>query len=147
MSFTGNSESGFPVALDADRLAGGDNSAVRPLEMIALGLAGCTAMDVISIMQKKHQEVTSFDVQVDAARAHEYPKVFTNAVIRYTVVGRNVDEGALVRAIELSVVKYCPAYAMLVKAFPMELRFTIYEDGPQPVLIKEAVMELPKINS
>lgn len=143
MSFTGNADSGFPVSVDTDEAVGGSNSAVRPMELIAIGLAGCTAMDVISILQKKHQDVTSFEVKLDAARANEHPKVFTSAVIRYVVTGKNIDEVALKRAIELSAVKYCPAQAMLVKAFPMELRYEIYEDGLQPALVKEAVVELP----
>jgi len=144
MSFTGTADSGFPISLDTDESVGGNNSAGRPMELIALGLAGCTAMDVLSILQKKRQEVTSFEVKVDAARANEHPKVFTSAVIRYVITGKNIDEAALVRAIELSAVKYCPAQAMLANAFPMELRYEIYEDGPQPKLIKEAVLELPK---
>jgi len=144
MSFTGIADSGFPISLDTDESVGGDNRAARPLELLALGLAGCTAMDVISILQKKRQEVTSFEVKVDAARANEHPKVFTSAVIRYVITGRNIDEAALTRAIELSAVKYCPAQAMLANAFPMELRYEIYEDGSQPKLVKEAVLELKK---
>ena len=144
MSFTGIADSGFPISLDADKSVGGNNSAARPMELIALGLAGCTAMDVLSILHKKRQGVTSFEVKVDAARANEHPKVFTSAVIRYVVTGKNIDETALMRAIELSVVKYCPVQAMLANAFPMELRYEIYEDGPQPKLVKEAVLELPK---
>ena len=143
MSFTGIADSGFPISLDTDESVGGNNSAARPLELLALGLAGCTAMDVISILQKKRQEVTSFEVKVDAARANEHPRVFTSAVIRYVITGKNIDEAALARAIELSALKYCPAQAMLAKVFPMELRYEIYEDGPQPRLVKEAVLELP----
>ena len=142
MSFTGVADSGFPISLDTDESVGGNNSAARPLELVALGLAGCTAMDVISILQKKRQEVTSFEVKVDAARANEHPRVFTSAVIRYVITGKNIDEAALARAIELSALKYCPAQAMLAKVFPMELRYEIYEDGPQPRLVKEAVLEL-----
>ena len=144
MSFTGVADSGFPVSLDTDESVGGENSAVRPMELIALGLAGCTAMDVISILQKKREEVTRFEVKVDATRAIEHPKVFTGAVIHYIVTGKNIDEAALTRAIELSAIRYCPAQAMLVKAFPMELRYEIYEDGPQPELVKGAVLELLK---
>ena len=144
MSFTGIADSGFPISLDTDESVGGNNSAARPMELIALGLAGCTAMDVISILHKKRQGVTSFEVKVDAARANEHPKVFTSAVIRYVVTGKNIDETALMRAIELSVVKYCPVQAMLANAFPMELQYEIYEDGPQPRLMKEAVLELQK---
>lgn len=144
ISFTGSANSGFPVLMDAEEAVGGDNSAVRPMELIALGLAGCTAMDVISILQKKRQDVTSFEVKVDAPREREHPKVFKSAAIHYSVTGRNLDEAALTRAIELSVTKYCPAYAMLAKAFPIELRYEVYEAGPIPKLIKAALFQTPQ---
>ena len=128
MTFIGKSPSGFPVQMDSDVSVGGDNNGVRPMEMIALGLAGCTAMDVISILQKKRQGVTQFEVQVDAPRAHEYPKVITSAVITYIVTGRSVDESAVLRSIELTATKYCPAQIMLEQAFPMDLHYEIYED-------------------
>jgi len=128
MTFIGKSASGFPVQMDADSSYGGTESGVRPMEMIALGLAGCTAMDVISILQKKHQQVTQFEVKVDAPRSGEHPKVFTNAVITYIVVGNQIEENAVLRAIELSATKYCPAQFMLGQVFPIELQYEIYED-------------------
>ena len=128
MTFIGKSASGFPVQMDADSSYGGTDSGVRPMEMIALGLAGCTAMDVLSILQKKRQQVTQFEVRVDAPRSPEYPKVFTSAVITYVVTGRNIDEAAVLRSIELTATKYCPAQIMLEQAFPMDLHYEIYED-------------------
>jgi putative redox protein len=98
------------------------------MEMVALGLAGCTAMDVISILLKKRQSVTQFEVTVDAARSAEHPKVFTHAIITYEVVGRDIDEIAVLRAVELSATKYCPVQAMLEQAFRMDLHYAIYED-------------------
>ena len=127
LSFEGNADSGFSLMLDAERDVGGEESGFRPLELMALSLAGCTAMDVISILQKKRQEVTAFDVQVEADRATEHPKVFTGAVINYMVSGHGVDEAAVVRAIELSAQRYCPAQTMLSQVFPMELRYKIFE--------------------
>jgi len=128
MNFVGMPDSGFPVQLDSDQYFGGTNSGVRPMEMIALGLASCTAMDVLSVLQKKRQKVTGFEVKVNAPRSSEHPQVFTSAVINYIVTGKNVDETALLRAIELSVAKYCPVQKMLEGAFPMELHYEIYED-------------------
>lgn len=128
MGFTGQSDSGFPVPLDADRAAGGTDSGARPMELIAIGLAGCTAMDVISILKKKCQEVTRFEVRVDAERAEEHPKVFTHATITYLIWGKNVEEASVLRAIELSATKYCPAQAMLGRVFPIKLRYEIFED-------------------
>ncbi len=128
MTFIGKSASGFPVLMDADSSYGGTDSGVRPMEMIALGFAGCTAMDVLSILRKKRQDVTQFEVKVDAPRSPEYPKVFTSAVITYVIVGRNINEDAVLRSIELTATKYCPAQIMLEQAFPMNLHYEIYED-------------------
>jgi putative redox protein len=128
LSFTGSAESGFTLPLGAEPAVGGANDGFRPLELMAVSLAGCTAMDVISILRKKQQAVTSFEVSVHAERADEYPRVFTRAIITYQVAGHSVDEAALVRAIELSATKYCPAQSMLSKAFPMDLVYIVYED-------------------
>lgn len=126
--FTGLAASGLPVQMDADPSQGGTNSGVRPMEMIALGLAGCTAMDVLSILQKKRQNVTFFDVKLDAPRSPEYPKVFMSAVITFVLVGRGLEETAVLRAIELSATKYCAAHALLGKAFPIALCYEMYEE-------------------
>ena len=128
MVFAGTAPSGFPIQMDADANFGGSNAGIRPMELIALGLAGCTAMDIISILQKKRQQVTQFEVRIDAPRSLEYPKVFTRAAITYVVTGSSVDENAVLRSIELTATKYCPAQIMLEQAFPMELHYEIYEE-------------------
>lgn len=91
------------------------------------GLAGCTAMDVISILQKKKQDVTHFEVKVNADRAKEHPKVFTKIGITFYVTGNEIDPVAVDRAIELSSTKYCPAHAMLGKVVPIEIKRVIDE--------------------
>lgn len=128
LTFEAVSDSGFPVRLDTDEAVGGNNSGIRPMELMAMSLAGCTAMDVISILEKKRQQVTGFEVRVQADRASEHPKVFTHAVIEYHVTGHQVDEAAVVRAIELSATRYCPAQGMLARVMSIELRYKIYED-------------------
>ena len=127
MVFIGRAASGFPVQMDADSSYGGTDSGVRPMEMIALGLAGCTAMDVLSILRKKRQRVTRFEVKVDMPRAKEHPKVFTSAVIKYIFTGNDIEELAVLRALELSATKYCPAQFMFGQLFPIELQYEIYE--------------------
>lgn len=127
MAFEGAGNSGFVQRLDSDEAVGGDNSGARPMEFIAIGLAGCTAMDVISILTKKKQAVTDFQVEVRAERAGEHPKVFTSAVIEYIFHGVNVEEAAVLRAIALSAEKYCPAQSMLSKAFPIRLVYKIID--------------------
>jgi putative redox protein len=129
LSFIGTADSGFEVRLGADSSVGGANDGFHPIELMGVSLAGCTAMDVISILGKKQQEVTAFEVRVHADRALEHPKVFTRLAVTYLVTGRGVDETALQRAIELSATKYCPAQAMLARVAPMDLHYEIYEEN------------------
>jgi putative redox protein len=136
MSFEGVSDSGFTQKMDSDLAVGGENTAARPMEFIVLGLAGCTGMDVISILHKKKQAVTDFQVQIHAQRLDEHPKVISHAVIEYLITGKDVDESALLRAIELSAEKYCPAQAMLCKAFPIQLIYKIFDEGGK-ALVKQ----------
>jgi putative redox protein len=128
LSFTGKADSGFEVPLGADPEVGGANDGFEPLELMAVSLAGCTAMDVISILMKKKQDVTAFEVKVLTDQAGEFPKVFTHAIITYLVTGHLVDEVAVLRAIDLSATKYCPAQAMLGKVMPIEMVYEVYED-------------------
>jgi len=127
LSFTGTAGSGFEVPLGADLAVGGADDGFRPLELMAISLAGCTAMDVASILNKKRQEVVAFEVIVHTEQAEQHPKVFTRAEITYRITGHAVDEAAVLRAIELSATRYCPAQAMLSKAFPMDMKYEIYE--------------------
>ena len=127
MTFSGTADSGFKLPLGTDPAVGGADDGFRPMELLAIGLAGCTAMDVISILKKKRQEISDFVVDVKAEQASEHPKVFTGAVIRYAVTGQGVDEAAVLRAIELSVTRYCPANAMLSQVMPIETVYEIYE--------------------
>ncbi len=113
LAFTGTANSGFSVNLDSTVESGGSDSGLRPMELVAIGVAGCTAMDVISIMQKKRQEVIAFEVVVHAERAEEHPRKFTKMIVEYIVTGNNIDPAALDRAVELSETKYCSAIASL----------------------------------
>jgi putative redox protein len=145
MSFTGTGESGFEVPLGTDAGVGGDEDGFRPMELFATALAGCTAMDVISILRKKSQDVTAFEVQVHAARAEEHPRVFIRAMIEYFITGHAVEAAAVVRAIELSATRYCPAQAMFAKVFPMDLKYHIYEQDANggTKLVKSGVYSVP----
>lgn len=129
LTFSGSADTGFTVPLGAERSVGGDEDGFRPLELMLVSLAGCTAMDVMSILAKKRQDVTGFHVQADAERAEEHPRVYTAITVRYTVRGRNIDPAAVKRAIELSETRYCPAQAMLAKAVPIQHVYTIEEEA------------------
>lgn len=128
MSFTGAADSGFSIPLGADPSAGGDNDGARPMELFAVGLAGCTAMDVISILQKKRMDVSYFEVQTHIDRVTEHPKIFSHIVLEYIVSGHGIQEDAVLRAIELSATRYCPAQAMLVKVCPIDIKYLIFEE-------------------
>jgi len=123
MSFTGTADSGFTLPLGTKPEVGGNDDGFQPMELLAIGLAGCTAMDVISILEKKRQEVTSFEVKVHAKRRDEHPKIFTHITVDFVLTGRNIDPSAVERAVELSETKYCPAQAMLAKS--VEIRHNI----------------------
>lgn len=147
MTFTGVTGSGFPVTMGTDRSVGGDNDGAGPLELLAIGLAGCTSMDVISILAKKRQEVTDYEIETSFSRAENYPKVFTGAVMEYFIVGHSLDEAAVVRAIELSLTRYCPAYAMFSKIMPFEVKYHIYEDeGDGERRLVKSAMLIPVLN-
>ena len=128
LTFTGTADSGFSVPLGAKAAVGGDDDGFRPMELIALGLAGCTAMDVMSILRKKRQDVTEFEVHVHVERAEEHPKVFTEAEIEYLITGHGVDETAVLRAIGLSANRYCPAQAMFNQVMTIKLKYHIFND-------------------
>ena len=146
MHFSGTANSGFEIQLDAKQQVGGEGKGFIPMELMAISMAGCTAMDVISILRKKRQDVTDFEVHVDASRAEEHPKVFTNAVIEYLVTGHGVDENAVVRAIQLTAEIYCPAQAMLGQIMPIDLRYQIFEDeGEDKKLVTEGTYAPVKV--
>ena len=128
MQFEGTADSGHKLILDSSPDVGGADSGFRPMELMAISLAGCTAMDVISILRKKRQEITAFEVKVDAPRAKEHPHVFTEMTVTYVLRGRGIDAAAVERAMQLSEEKYCPAQAMLRQSAPITLAYEIIEE-------------------
>ena len=128
MEFGGKADSGFVVPLAARKEEGGTGEGFKPMELIAVGLGGCTAMDVISILEKKRQQVTKFEVQVSTKRASEHPRVFTSILLTYKITGKEIDPSAVERAIILSAEKYCPAQAMLSKAVEIETKYEIIQE-------------------
>jgi putative redox protein len=98
------------------------------MELLLVGLAGCTAMDVISILRKKRQEVRGYTVAVSGVRAETDPKVFTEITVEHRVFGHEMDPEAVRRAIELSESRYCGAGAMLGKTARLTHTFRILED-------------------
>ena len=127
MSFVGESGSGHSVVMDGAPEAGGRDLGIRPMEMLLLGLGGCTAFDVVSILHKSRQQITDCEVEIEAERATEVPKVFTRIHVHFIVSGKDLDPGRVARAVELSADKYCSASRMLEKAAEITHDFEIRE--------------------
>ena len=113
--FVGESGSGHSVVMDGAPDAGGRNAGIRPMEMLLIGLAGCTAFDVVHILEKGREKLTRCTVEVDAERAETDPKVFTRIHLRFRVTGDGLAQAKVERAVQLSAEKYCSASIMLGK--------------------------------
>lgn len=127
LAFTGIAKTNVPIPIDASIEHGGAGEGASPMEMMLMGLGGCTAMDVISILQKKRQDVTNFEILLHADRAQEHPKVFTAVTIEYVITGHGIEDAAVARAIELSETKYCSGIAMMRKAVDIKTSYKVVE--------------------
>ena len=125
MSFVGESGSGHSVVMDGAPEAGGRNLGIRPMEMLLLGLGGCTAFDVVSILHKSRQQISDCEVEIEAKRAPEIPRVFTRIHLHFIVSGRELDKVKVSRAVALSADKYCSASRMLEKVATITHDFEI----------------------
>ncbi|MDV6343359.1 OsmC family protein [Nitrosomonas sp. Is37] len=128
ISFRGETESGHSILIDGAPDIGGKNLGPRPMELILLGLGGCSSIDVILILQKSRQEVTDCVVEIDGIRASEDPKVFTDIHLHFIVTGKNLKPQQVERAINLSAEKYCSASIMLKSTVNITHDFEIIEE-------------------
>ena len=115
MSFVGESESGHSVVMDGAPEYGGRNLGVRPMEMLLLGLGGCSSFDIVSMLKKGKQDLIDCEVEITAERAENEPKVFTRIHLHFMLSGNDLSEKKVKRAIDLSAEKYCSASIMLGK--------------------------------
>src|SRR5438874_13020270 len=122
------------VTLDAAEHGVGQNAGFRPIELLLVGLDGCTGMDVISILRKKRQQVTSYEVHVSGIRAEENPMVFVEITVEHIVAGHHIQPEALARAIQLSEERYCGAGAMLGKVAHLTHTFRVFEAVEAPTV-------------
>jgi putative redox protein len=113
LQFVGVPTTGHAGVMDGDPSVGGKNTGPRPMEFLLLGIGGCAGMDVISILKKKRQDVTGFEINVKGVKAEDYPKKFTEITLEFVVKGRNISEEAVKRAVDLSMNKYCSVKATL----------------------------------
>ncbi len=114
-TFIGRSGSSHSVIMDVDSGSGGHDAGVRPLEMLLLGMGGCTAYDVVDILEKGHQPVAGCVVELEAERARDLPRVFATIQVSYVISGPGLDPKKVERAVKLSTDKYCSATIMLGK--------------------------------
>ena len=125
VSFVGESETGHAVVLDGAAENGGRNIGMRPMEMLLIGMGACTAFDVVTILKKSRQPIVNCVAEINADRADEIPKVFTNIHVHFVVTGNNLNESQVERAVKLSAEKYCSASIMLAKACEITHDFEI----------------------
>ena len=125
--FDGLSETGHTVVMDGAQEFGGNNLGCRPMELLLLGMGGCSAFDVVLILKKSRQDITDCVVKLEAARADTEPKVFTKIHAHFVVTGRNLSEKHVDRAVHLSAEKYCSASIMLGKTAEITHDFEIVE--------------------
>ena len=127
MSFIGESESGHSVVMDGAPEVGGRNLAARPMEMVLLGMGGCTAFDVVMILQRARQPITDCIIELSAERSEEVPKVFTKIHAHYIVKGKGLSEKQVEKAVSLSAEKYCSVSIMLGKSAEITHDYEIIE--------------------
>ena len=127
MLMVGKSHSGHSITMDGPIEIGGENLGVRPMEMLLLGVAGCTMIDVVTILKKMRQELSHCETKISAVRANEHPKVFTDIHIHFVVQGKDLDLKKVDKAIKLSAEKYCSASIMLGKTAKITHDFEVTE--------------------
>ncbi|HEX8559180.1 MAG TPA: OsmC family protein [Pyrinomonadaceae bacterium] len=124
--FIGVSPSGHALAIETDHER---DSAATPMELLLVALGGCTAVDVVSILKKKRQQVTGYRVEVSGERRDEHPRAFTRMEVRHVVRGRGVSEAAVAAAVELSETKYCSVAATLRPGVEIVTTYEVIEDA------------------
>jgi putative redox protein len=127
VSFAGESESGHTIIMDGAPAAGGHNQGPRPMELVLLGMGGCTSFDVVTILRKARQDIVDCVAELDAQRAETDPKVFIKIHVHFIVSGRKLDVRKVERAIELSSQKYCSATRMLAKTAEITHDFEVID--------------------
>jgi putative redox protein len=127
MLMVGKSDSGHTITMDGPPEIGGDNLGVRPMEMLLLGVAGCTMIDVVTTLKKMRQDLSYFQTKINAERANDHPKVFTDIHIQFFIKGKDLDSKKVEKAITFSAEKYCSASIMLGKTANITHDFEIVE--------------------
>lgn len=127
LQFVGEADSGHAILMDGEPVYGGNNTAIRPTELLLVGLGGCSGMDVVSVLKKKKQDVRGLEIHIKGTRAEEHPKKFTAIDVEFVVTGRSISEEAVKRAVTLSMEKYCSVKATLEGCASITFTYRIIE--------------------
>ena len=128
LKFEGVSGFGHTIVIDGPKKAGGDESGYKPPELVLFGLAGCTGVDVVKILEKMRQELTGLEIQVTGHQPEEYPKPYNKIEVKYIFRGKNLDKGKIEKAIDLSENKYCMVSLSLMGVANISSSFEIIEE-------------------
>jgi putative redox protein len=128
LQFVGSSSSGHALVMDGGPEVGGNNTAPRPMELLLLGIGGCSGMDIVSILKKKRQDITGLEITVNGKRADTHPKRLTDIVLEFIIKGRNISEEAVKRSVDLSMNKYCSVKASLEGSAKVRFSYRILNE-------------------
>lgn len=128
MQFVGAADSGHAIVMDSNTEAGGDNTGLRPMELLLIGIGGCSGMDIVSVLKKKKENLTGFEINVIGKKADEHPKKYTDINIEFILKGKNLSDDAVKKAVELSMGKYCSVKATLEGTAKVNYSYKIIEE-------------------
>lgn len=128
LQFVGEADSGHAIVMDGTPEAGGKNTGLRPMELLLVGIGGCSGMDVVSILKKKKQNISGFEINVNGEKADNYPKKFTGIDIEFVIKGKNISDEAVKKAVQISMEKYCSVKAALEGSAEIRYAYKIIEE-------------------
>ena len=141
MRFEARSGSGHTIELDAGKASGGDDLAASPVELVLAASAACMGMDAVAILRKMRQDVAGYDVHAEGQRSDQHPRVFTLITMVHRVHGRSLSATNVARALQLSMSRYCPVFAMLQPGVAFVVRYEATDDNDGSVSMGEAARE------
>jgi putative redox protein len=141
MRFEARSGSGHTIALDAGMASGGDGLAPSPVELVLAASASCMAMDAVAILRKMRQDIAGYAVHAEGQRSEQHPRVFTLITMVHRAHGRSLSAANVARALQLSMSRYCPVFAMLQPGVAFVVRYEVTDDSDGTVTLGEAVRE------
>lgn len=129
MQFNAHTPGGHDIVLDSGADGGGTNAGPTPMQTVLTALAACGAMDVIAILRKMRQDVTGYEVVASGDRRQEHPQVYTRIRLTHELRGRSLVEANVARAVQLSISRYCPVFAMMAPSVPIVVGYSVTDDA------------------